>query len=60
MVGALEESAAISGFGAGVGMGIRKADADLTKMFNEAMDASFKDGSVKKMSLDWFKIDTAP
>ena len=47
-------------FGAGVGMGIRKADADLTKMFNEAMDASFKDGSVKKMSLDWFKIDTAP
>jgi octopine/nopaline transport system substrate-binding protein len=47
-------------FGVGEGMGIRKADADLTAKFNKALDAAFADGSVKKYSMQWFKIDTTP
>jgi octopine/nopaline transport system substrate-binding protein len=47
-------------FGVGVGMGIRKSDADLTAKFNTALAAAFADGSVKKYSLKWFKIDTTP
>ncbi|MDR3376110.1 MAG: transporter substrate-binding domain-containing protein [Ancalomicrobiaceae bacterium] len=47
-------------FGIGVGMGLRKADADLTAKFNDALKAAFADGSVKKYSLKWFKIDTTP
>ncbi|MDR3496864.1 MAG: transporter substrate-binding domain-containing protein [Ancalomicrobiaceae bacterium] len=47
-------------FGVGSGMGIRKSDADLTAKFNEALKAAFADGSVKKYSLKWFKIDTTP
>ena len=47
-------------FGVGVGMGIRKSDADLTARFNTALAAAFKDGSVKKYSMKWFKIDTTP
>ena len=47
-------------FGVGEAMGIRKSDADLTAKFNDALDAAFKDGSVKKYSLQWFKIDTTP
>ena len=47
-------------FGVGVGMGIRKADADLTAKFNTAITAAFADGSIKKYSLKWFKIDTTP
>jgi len=47
-------------FGVGAGMGIRKSDADLTAMFNKALKEAFADGSVKKYSLKWFKIDTTP
>jgi octopine/nopaline transport system substrate-binding protein len=47
-------------FGIGVGMGIRKTDADLTSKFNTAIKAAFADGSIKKYSLKWFKIDTTP
>ncbi len=47
-------------FGVGAGMGLRKSDADLTAKFNKALDAAFADGSVKKYSMQWFKIDTTP
>jgi len=47
-------------FGVGVGMGLRKADADLTAKFDKALKAEFADGSIKKYSLKWFKIDTTP
>ena len=47
-------------FGIGVGMGLRKADADLTAKFSAAIKAAFADGSIKKYSLKWFKIDTTP
>jgi len=47
-------------FGVGAGMGIRKSDADLTAMFNKALKEAFADGSVKKYSMKWFKLDTTP
>ena len=47
-------------FGVGAGMGIRKSDKDLTEKFDGALAAAFADGSVKKYSLKWFKIDTTP
>jgi octopine/nopaline transport system substrate-binding protein len=47
-------------FGVGEGMGLRKSDADLTAKFDKALDAAFADGSVKKYSMKWFKIDTTP
>ncbi len=47
-------------FGIGVGMGLRKSDADLTAKFDAAIKAAIADGSVKKYSLQWFKIDTTP
>ena len=47
-------------FGIGVGMGLRKTDADLTAKFDKAIKAAFADGSIKKYSLKWFKIDTTP
>jgi len=47
-------------FGVGEAMGIRKSDADLTEKFNKALEAAFADGSVKKYSMQWFKIDTTP
>jgi len=47
-------------FGAGTGMGIRKSDADLTAKFDKALAEAIADGSVKKFSEQWFKIDIAP
>jgi octopine/nopaline transport system substrate-binding protein len=47
-------------FGIGVGMGLRKSDADLTAKFDAAIKAAIADGSVKNYSLKWFKIDTTP
>jgi octopine/nopaline transport system substrate-binding protein len=47
-------------FGVGEAMGLRKSDADLTAKFNKAIEAAFADGSVKKYSMKWFKIDTTP
>ena len=47
-------------FGAGTGMGIRKSDADLTAKFDKALAEAIADGSVKKYSEHWFKIDIAP
>ena len=47
-------------FGGGVGVGLRKADADLKKQFDAAIDAAIKDGTVKKLSMQWFKFDVTP
>jgi octopine/nopaline transport system substrate-binding protein len=43
-----------------VGVGIRKGEQALKKGFDEAIQAAIKDGTVKKLSLKWFKIDTTP
>jgi octopine/nopaline transport system substrate-binding protein len=46
--------------GQGVGVGLRKEDADLKKMFDDAIQAAIKDGTVQKLSQKWFKIDATP
>jgi octopine/nopaline transport system substrate-binding protein len=47
-------------FGAGTGLGIRKSDADLTAKFDTALTAAIADGTVKKLSEQWFKVDMTP
>src|SRR5271168_127835 len=47
-------------FGLGEGMGIRKTDADLTAKFDKALAEAIADGTVKKLSEQWFKIDMTP
>ncbi|WP_112662935.1 lysine/arginine/ornithine ABC transporter substrate-binding protein [Microvirga flavescens] len=46
--------------GDGVGVGIRKEDAALRKMFDEAIDSALKDGTISKLAVKWFKVDIAP
>jgi octopine/nopaline transport system substrate-binding protein len=46
-------------FGAGVGVGTRQKDADLTGMFSKAIDAAIKDGTVKKLAEQWFGFDAS-
>ena len=47
-------------FGPGEGMGLRKSDADLTAKFDKALKEAVADGSVKKYSEQWFKVDMTP
>ncbi|MEW9309779.1 transporter substrate-binding domain-containing protein [Labrys neptuniae] len=47
-------------WGPGVGIGLRKEDADLAQAFNGAIEASTKDGSLGRISLKWFGIDISP
>lgn len=47
-------------FGKGVGVGIRKEDAELKAMFDNAIDAAVADGTVKKLSMQWFGYDASP
>ena len=44
-------------FGEGVGVGLRKADTDLLKMFNKAIDEARADGSLAKHFSKWFGKD---
>ena len=46
--------------GRGVGIGLRKQDAELKKMFDDAIKAAIADGTVKKLSEKWFKGDLTP
>jgi octopine/nopaline transport system substrate-binding protein len=46
--------------GEGVGVGLRKGDTELKNAFNEAIQSAVKDGTVKKLSEKWFKIDISP
>ena len=46
--------------GPGVGVGVRKEDADLKKMFDDAIAAARADGTIKKLSEKWFKVDITP
>lgn len=43
--------------GPGIGAAFRKTDKDLQDMYNKALKAALDDGSVKKYSMQWFKID---
>jgi octopine/nopaline transport system substrate-binding protein len=46
--------------GAGVGVGMRKGDAELKKGFEDAIKAAKADGTIKKLTEKWFKIDLTP
>jgi octopine/nopaline transport system substrate-binding protein len=46
--------------GAGVGVGLRKGETELKKSFDEAIQAAIKDGTIKRLSEKWFKIDATP
>jgi octopine/nopaline transport system substrate-binding protein len=46
--------------GSGVAVGLRKDDADLKKAFDDAIASAKADGTIKKLSEKWFKIDMTP
>ncbi|WP_247887459.1 lysine/arginine/ornithine ABC transporter substrate-binding protein [Azospirillum sp. SYSU D00513] len=45
--------------GEGIGLGVRKADADLKALFDKAIQESTKDGVVSKLSVQHFGYDIA-
>ena len=46
-------------FGRGIGVAVRKKDQDLADMFSKAIDAALRDGTVKKLAIEWFTFDTS-
>ncbi len=46
-------------FGNGVGVGIRKADTQLLKDFNEAIDTARKSGKISELAIRWFGFDAS-
>ncbi|MCC7281384.1 MAG: transporter substrate-binding domain-containing protein [Acetobacteraceae bacterium] len=47
--------------GAGVAVGVRKADNDLREMFSKAIGEALADGTVRTLSLKWFNnVDLSP
>lgn len=47
-------------WGEGEGLGVRKADTDLRDKFSEAIKSALADGTVKELSMKWFKTDVSP
>ena len=46
--------------GVGVAVGMRKADAELKKLFDDAINGAIKDGKIEKLTSKWFKIKMIP
>lgn len=46
--------------GVGVAVGMRKADGELKKMFDDAINAAIKDGTIERLTSKWFKIKMIP
>ena len=47
-------------WGPGEAFGIRKDDTDLIAMFDKAIAAAKADGTIKTLSMKWFKLDVVP
>jgi octopine/nopaline transport system substrate-binding protein len=47
-------------FGGGKAVGLRKGDSDLKAMFDAALASAIEEGTVKALSLKWFKVDVTP
>lgn len=47
-------------FGRGAGVGLRKGDPELKRMFDDAIAAASADGALRRLSLKWFKADLTP
>ncbi|MBL8688568.1 MAG: transporter substrate-binding domain-containing protein [Rhodospirillaceae bacterium] len=46
--------------GLGVAVGIRKEDNDLKAAFDDAVKSAIADGTIKRLSEKWFKVDMTP
>ncbi len=46
--------------GKGTGVGIRKSDPGLVAMFDQAIAAAKKDGTIRTLAIKWFKTDVSP
>ncbi len=46
--------------GAGVAAGMRKGEAELKKLFDDAINGAIKDGTMEKLTGKWFKIKMIP
>lgn len=46
--------------GRGVAVGMRKADSDLKAAFDDAIAAALADGTIRRLSEQWFKTDISP
>jgi len=46
-------------FGEGVGVAVRKKDQDLADMFSRAIEDAIKDGTIKKLAVQWFGYDAS-
>jgi octopine/nopaline transport system substrate-binding protein len=46
--------------GSGTAIGLRHSDADLKAKFDAAIQAAVADGTVRKLSVRWFKTDISP
>lgn len=47
-------------WGEGEGIGLRKTDPELKVLFDAAIKSAIADGTVKKLSEKWFKMDVTP
>jgi len=47
-------------WGPGVGVGLRQSDADLAATFNKAISEAEADGTLRRLSLQWFGLDVSP
>lgn len=46
-------------FGRGIGMGLRKSDQELRDKFNQAIEEATADGTITRLSMEWFGFDTS-
>jgi octopine/nopaline transport system substrate-binding protein len=46
-------------FGEGVGVAVRKKDQDLADKFSRAIEEAIKDGTIKKLAVQWFGYDAS-
>jgi octopine/nopaline transport system substrate-binding protein len=47
-------------WGEGEGLGVRKADTELRDKLSAAIKSALADGTVKNLSMKWFKVDVSP
>ncbi len=47
-------------WGEGEALGIRKEDTDLRDKFSEAIKSALEDGTIRELSMKWFKADVSP
>lgn len=47
-------------YGEGTGIGLRQADVELKRLFDDAITAAVADGTISKLSQKWLKADQSP